>query len=192
MSICVICAVTGGHAQASPLSGGDHLQMVCKRLYVDMDAVLSPDTSVGTKVAVVSCCCALARQYTFGPVQHRAGLQVPKLEVLKSSSHRCLQETLQKRYQQLSRSLDPTDEELVFFIENANLDDSAGNGSYNLRTYLLLGDKGRLSGTTSCKGFFHFPGLLAHALWLSERLVVVRSILCYNDLLLGSNAHGGV
>lgn len=41
-----------------------------------MDAVLSPDTSVGTKV--------------------------PKLELLKSSSHRCLQKTLQKRYQRLS------------------------------------------------------------------------------------------
>ncbi len=75
-----------------------------------MDAVLSPDTSVGTKVAVkLSCCCALARQRTFGPVQHRAGLQVPKLEVLKSSSHCCLQEALQKRYQTLRRSVDPTE-----------------------------------------------------------------------------------
>ena len=166
--------------------------MVCKRLYVDMEAMLSPDKSARTKVAAkMSCCCPLARQRTFGPIQHRAGLQVPKLELSNSSSHRCLQEALQKRYQQLSRSLDPTDEELVFFIENANFDDSGGNGSYNLRTYLLLGDKGRLSGTTSCS-FFHFPGLLAHALWLSERLVVVRSILRYNDLLLGSNAHRGV
>ena len=132
-------------------------KMVCKRLYVDMDAVLSPDTSAGTKVAVkVSCCCSLARQRTFGPVQHRAGLQVPKLEILKSSSHRCLQEALQKRYQNLSRSLDPTDEELVSFIENTNFDDSAHQCYYNLRTYLLLGDKGRLSGTTSCLIFFTF------------------------------------
>ena len=126
-----------------------------------MDAVLSPDTSVGTKVAVkVSCCCALARQRTFGPVQHRAGLQVPKLEVFKSSSHCCLQEALQQRYQTLRRSVDPTDEELVFFIENTDFDDSAGNCSYTLRAYLLLGDKGRKSGTT----FLYFPWLTAPCL----------------------------
>ncbi len=133
-------------------------KMVCKRLYVDMDAVLSPDTSAGTNVTVkVSCCSPLARQRTFGPVRHRAGLQVPKLEILKSFSHRCLQEALQKRYQQLSRSLDPTDEELVTFIENTDFDDSAPHCYHNLRTYLLLGDKGRLSnGTTSCLAFFTF------------------------------------
>jgi len=157
-----------------------------------MDAVLSPDTSAGTKVAVkVGCCCTFARQRTFGPVQHRAGLQVPKLELLTSSSHCCLQEAVQKRYQNLSRSLDPTDEELVFFIENTNADDSACNSSHNLRTYLLLGDK-RGYPVRLLARFLSLSWLL-HALWYGpERPVVVRSILRYNDLLLGYNAYGEV